>query len=101
MKKKTRAAACGAAKRRKTPPPGEKVGRAGARAAVPRPPAASSDAKATIRRLKRNWRGRGANRGVAGLGRDRFPAGYPNRRGFERELHRAIAYIKRYRPAAR
>ena len=40
--------------------------------------------------------GKSAHRGVAGGGRDGFPAGIPNRRGFERELGRAIAYIQRY-----
>ena len=66
---------------------------------MPRSPAAPNDAKPTIRRLQtatgagaqarsRNWRPRADTD---------FLLDIPNRRGFERELHRAIAYIKRYR----
>jgi diguanylate cyclase (GGDEF)-like protein len=64
---------------------------------APRPPVAPDDAKPAIRRLR--------SRLAAALARiDELQASadtdflldIPNRRGFERELNRSIAYIKRY-----
>jgi PleD family two-component response regulator len=95
MKKKAKASGARTAKQRKGAPA---AGKALVRRAAPvaRPPA-KRDAKAEIRRLKMQLaRRKCADRGVAGGRRDRFPAGIPNRRGFERELNRSIAYIQRY-----
>src|ERR1700676_5133759 len=97
MKKKTRAAASGAAKSRKTA--------AGGRKAPPRPPpapaapplAAPGDAKSAIRRLKAQLARALARIDELQASADTdFLLDIPNRRGFERELHRSIAYIKRY-----
>jgi diguanylate cyclase (GGDEF)-like protein len=88
MKKKTRASVRGAAKGRK--------GRLGPKAAPPGLPPANRD-KATIRRLKRELAQ--AARQVEELqasAETDFLLGVFNRRGFERELDRAVAYIKRY-----
>jgi diguanylate cyclase (GGDEF)-like protein len=102
MKKKTRATAAAASKRRKSG--------AGGRKAAPRTrpakavPAASSalsvaanGAKLTIRRLRTQLGQALAriNELEASADTD-FLLDIPNRRGFERELNRAIAYIKRY-----
>ena len=87
IKKKPRAPEPGAARRRK--------GRA-ARAALPKPPPAERD-KATIRRLKRELAQ--AVKQIEELqasAETDFLLGIFNRRGFERALERAIAYIKRY-----
>lgn len=59
---------------------------------------AAADAKATIRALRSKLKA--AERRVAELeaaADTDFLLGIPNRRGFERELNRAIAYMKRYR----
>jgi diguanylate cyclase (GGDEF)-like protein len=95
MKKKTLAPR-GAAKRPKSRP--------AARKATVRRPAlnevtsgAKADDKATIRRLRRELVQ--AQKRVEELQASAdtdFLLGIPNRRGFERELHRSIAYIKRY-----
>ncbi|MCA6106080.1 GGDEF domain-containing protein [Bradyrhizobium cenepequi] len=106
MKKKKRAAASGAAKRKS----------AAARKAAPRraqpapaqpapaqvapaqaPSAALNEAKATIRRLRAELAAAQAQ--VAELqasAETDFLLDILNRRGFERELNRSIAYIKRY-----
>ena len=91
MKKKTRTAAPKAAKRRKG-------GAAGGRSApAPRPPAASGDAKAEIRRLRKKLARAQARIEQLETSADTdFLLEIPNRRGFERELNRSIAYIKRY-----
>jgi diguanylate cyclase (GGDEF)-like protein len=99
MKKKTRAAAAaGAAKRRKK-------GVVAHKAAPPRgkpvpsspPPAVSHDAKLTIRRLKTELaRARARIEELQASADTDFLLDIPNRRGFERELNRSIAYIKRY-----
>ena len=98
MKKKTRATASRAAKRPKS-------GAAGRKAAPRRTPrgrnpgrrSASSDAKSTIRRLKAQLAQALARIEELQASADTdFLLDIPNRRGFERELHRAIAYIKRY-----
>jgi diguanylate cyclase (GGDEF)-like protein len=88
MKKKPRAPARQAAKRREGP--------AGRKNAPPKLPTADH-AKATIRRLKRELAA--ALKQVEALQASvetDFLLGVFNRRGFERELDRAISYIKRY-----
>jgi diguanylate cyclase (GGDEF)-like protein len=92
MKKKVRAPARQAAKRREGP-----VGR---KNAPPTLPSADRD-KATIRRLKRELAL--ALKQVEELqasAETDFLLGIFNRRGFERELDRAISYIKRYQANA-
>jgi diguanylate cyclase (GGDEF)-like protein len=96
MKKKTRATAASAAKRRKRDA-------AGPKAAPPRirrakaAPAASNGTKSTIRRLRTQLAKALARVGELEASADTdFLLAIPNRRGFERELNRAIAYIKRY-----
>src|SRR5580704_12374327 len=102
MKKKTRAIAAGAAKRRKSavaepkaPPQPAKPGKA---AAAPlRRPAVPNDAKSTIRRLSTQLaRAEARIEELQASADTDFLLDIPNRRGFERELHRSIAYIKRY-----
>ena len=102
MKKKTRATAAAASKRRKSG--------AGGRKAAPRTrpakaaPAASSalsvaanGAKLTIRRLRTQLAKALARiEGLEASADTDFLLDIPNRRGFERELNRSIAYIKRY-----
>src|SRR4029077_1182705 len=98
MKKKTRATASRAAKRPKSGASGRKAAPRRTPAAEPRPPAASSDTKATIRRLKAQLALAQAQIEELQASADTdFLLGIPNRRGFQRELQRAIAYIKRYR----
>ena len=95
MKKKTRATA---AKRRKngTVRPSQAPKRA-APALASRLSAAPNDAKTTIRRLRTQLARAIARIGELEASADTdFLLDIPNRRGFERELHRAIAYIKRY-----
>ncbi|WP_027579703.1 GGDEF domain-containing protein [Bradyrhizobium sp. Ai1a-2] len=101
MKKKRRAAASGAAKRksaaaRKVAP---RRDRAAAAQAAPAqvPSAALNQAKATIRRLRAELAAAQAE--IAELqasAETDFLLDILNRRGFERELSRSIAYIKRY-----
>src|SRR6266702_5040905 len=96
MTKKTRAPASGAAKPRKSV--------AAVREIVPRrvragaaPAASASDAKSTIRRLKTQLaRALARIEELQASADTDFLLDIPNRRGFERELHRASAYIKRY-----
>jgi diguanylate cyclase (GGDEF)-like protein len=102
MKKKTRAPAAGAAKRGKS---GVAEGRAGPRgaksantpASTPRLPVAPDDRKATVHRL-RTQLARALERidELQAHADTDFLLDIPNRRGFERELQRSIAYIKRY-----
>jgi diguanylate cyclase (GGDEF)-like protein len=89
MKKKNRAPVRKAAK------PSE--GRAGSKAAGSKRPA-TDRSKATIRRLRSELAGAQqlVERLQASADTD-FLLGILNRRGFERELNRSIAYIKRYR----
>jgi diguanylate cyclase (GGDEF)-like protein len=103
MKKKTPAAASRVAKRRKSGVAASKAAPLRARktkaaAAVPRrPPAALNDAKPAIRRLKIQLAQalKRIDELQASADTD-FLLDIPNRRGFERELNRSIAYIKRY-----
>jgi diguanylate cyclase (GGDEF)-like protein len=109
MKKKTRVPA-GVAKRRKTgaakPNPGvESKARVKARVKAPRRragpalrlSAAPDDSKATVRRLRAQLAKAQARMAELQASADTdFLLDIPNRRGFERELNRAIAYIKRY-----
>ena len=98
MKKKTSATASGAAKRPKSAAAGRKAAPRRASGPAPRPPAAPDDSKATIRRLKAEVaRTQARIEDLQASADTDFLLDIPNRRGFERELHRAIAYIKRYR----
>src|SRR5882724_4052212 len=89
MKKKTRAPAREAAKRRKGP--------AGRKTTPLGLPSGDRD-QATIRRLKRELAAAlNQIEELQASAETDFLLGVFNRRGFERELDRAIAYIKRYR----
>jgi diguanylate cyclase (GGDEF)-like protein len=103
MKKQTLVPARGAPKRRKDAPAARKA------AAGPRPaPAkgrakgnvganAKADDRATIRRLRKELvQAQKRIEELQASADTDFLLGIPNRRGFERELHRSIAYIKRY-----
>jgi diguanylate cyclase (GGDEF)-like protein len=96
MKKKTTAPASRAARRRKQASTNGKARpRSAAKAA--RGPAANGDARAEIRRLKsRLAKALGRIEQLQTLAETDFLLGIPNRRGFERELSRAISYIQRY-----
>ena len=97
MKKKTRATASRAAKRPKSAASGRKAALRRVSAPAPRPPATSADDKAMIRRLKAQLvRTQARIEELQASADTDFLLDIPNRRGFERELHRAIAYIKRY-----
>ncbi len=66
-------------------------------AAAHKPPAAPNDAKTAIRKLRAQLAQAQARIGQLEASADTdFLLGILNRRGFERELHRAVAYIKRY-----
>src|SRR5258708_27280759 len=96
MKKKARAGAARTAKRRKG---AAAAGKALVRRAAPvtRSPAASGDARAEIRRLKTQLAKANARiETLQAAAETDFLLGIPNRRGFERELGRAISYIQRY-----
>jgi diguanylate cyclase (GGDEF)-like protein len=101
MKKKSKTTALKTAKRRKnavvgrkTAPPRERP----ARAAPPRRPStAPDDPRLAIRRLKVQLAKAFSRIDELESSADTdFLLGIPNRRGFERELNRSIAYIKRY-----
>jgi len=96
MKKKTRVPVSQAAKRRK---PASAKGKAQVHgpASASRRPAAKDDAKAEIRRLKSQLTKALARvEQLQAVADTDFLLGIPNRRGFERELGRAISYIQRY-----
>lgn len=101
MKKKTRRAAPAPAKRRKT----SAATKAAPKRARPAKPPASprlaaappDDARRTVRRLRAQLAKAQARIEELQASADiDFLLDIPNRRGFERELHRSIAYIKRY-----
>jgi diguanylate cyclase (GGDEF)-like protein len=102
MKKKTKATGPKAAKRRKPVTAERKAAPQRARlakesASVPRSSAAPHDAKPTIRRLRGQLARALARIDELQAHADTdFLLDIPNRRGFERELNRSIAYIKRY-----
>ena len=97
MKKKTKALPPKLAKRRKS---GGEIRKVATKTGGRQSPAAAGDAKLTIRRLR-------AQLAVAlqrieelqASANTDFLLDIPNRRGFERELNRAISYIKRYQAA--
>jgi diguanylate cyclase (GGDEF)-like protein len=102
MKKKTRAPAPPAAKSRKhlgakrNAAP-KRAKSAKARVSAPRPAGAPDDAKPAVRRLRSQLAQAQARIEELQASADTdFLLGIPNRRGFERELDRSIAYIKRY-----
>ena len=65
---------------------------------APRSPVEPNDARLTIRRLRTQLAGALKRIGELEASADTdFLLDIPNRRGFQREFHRAIAYIKRYR----
>jgi diguanylate cyclase (GGDEF)-like protein len=79
------------------PPPARKPPAASRSPAARKPPAAPNDAKAAIRRLRAQLAQAQARIGQLEASADTdFLLGILNRRGFERELHRSVAYIKRY-----
>src|SRR6266478_5671186 len=98
MKKKTKAAARKGAKRRKTVMAQRKVApQLPSRASPPRLSIAHNGAKLTIRRLRTQLAKALARiEGLEASADTDFLLDIPNRRGFERELNRSIAYIKRY-----
>jgi diguanylate cyclase (GGDEF)-like protein len=98
MKKKTRATAPKAAKGRKGVVKKRKAKPQRAPlASPPRLPGAPDDAKPAIRRLRAQLAQALARVEELQASADTdFLLGIPNRRGFERELNRSIAYIKRY-----
>ena len=98
MKKKTKAATRGGAKRRKTGMAQGKVGpQFPSRASPSGLSVAQNGAKLTIRRLRTQLATALARiEGLEASADTDFLLGIPNRRGFERELNRSIAYIKRY-----
>jgi diguanylate cyclase (GGDEF)-like protein len=83
--------------KKRTPAPPRKSPKQRKRAAPKRMPAAEA-AKTTIRRLRGELtRARRQIEELQASADIDFLLGIPNRRGFERELGRALAYIKRYR----
>ncbi len=98
MTKKTRKTAARAGKGPKSAASGQKVTPRRSAAPASRPRAAPNGGKATIRRLKAELaRTRAQIEELQASADTDYLLGIPNRRGFERELNRAIAYIKRYR----
>jgi diguanylate cyclase (GGDEF)-like protein len=98
MKKKTRATAPKTAKRRKNDVAQRKPAPQRAPpASAPRLPVAPDGAKPVIRRLRTELaRALARIEQLQASADTDFLLDIPNRRGFERELNRAIAYIKRY-----
>jgi diguanylate cyclase (GGDEF)-like protein len=97
MTKKTKAPASGAAKHRKSGAAERETAPRRVRAGAAPPAASSSDAKSTIRRLKTQLaRAQARIEELEASANTDFLLDILNRRGFERELDRSIAYIKRY-----
>jgi diguanylate cyclase (GGDEF)-like protein len=94
MKKKTRAPTPKSTKSRKS---GGEARKAATQAGRRQSPVAAGDAKLTIRRLQAQL-GEALQRieELQTSADTDFLLDIPNRRGFERELNRAISYIKRY-----
>ena len=98
MKKKTSAPASRAGKRPKSASSGRKTAPRRVSGQESRPPAVSNGTRATIRRLKAELARTQAQIEELQASADTdYLLGIANRRGFERELNRAIAYMKRYR----
>jgi diguanylate cyclase (GGDEF)-like protein len=102
MNKKTRAPVPKLGKRRKTGAAARKAaalrGRPAKASPASRAATASDGARAAIRRLRTQLAAALARIDELQASADTdFLLDIPNRRGFERELHRSIAYIKRYR----
>jgi diguanylate cyclase (GGDEF)-like protein len=103
MKKKPKLSALNAVKRRTSggragtkPDQAGRVKRGKARAKSPSP-ASPADPKLTIRRLRSQLAKAQSRIAELEASADQdFLLDIPNRRGFERELNRAVAYIKRY-----
>jgi diguanylate cyclase (GGDEF)-like protein len=93
MKKKTRDPAGGTGKRRKGSAPRRKA----SLSRISTTPATADRARAGVRHLRVEL-ARALKRieELQASGETDFLLGIPNRRGFERELNRAIAYMKRY-----
>ena len=101
MKKKSRAAASGTAKSRKSGVVVRKSAPHRALTTSTSQPPAASDAKATIRRLRAELAQTKAQiEALQATAETDFLLAILNRRGFERELNRSIAYIKRYHATA-
>ena len=98
MKKKNKAIAPRAAKRLKRVVAGRKATpQRASSASAPRLSVAPNDAKSTIRRLRTQLaRAMARIDELQASAHTDFLLDIPNRRGFERELIRSIAYIKRY-----
>src|ERR1700710_565506 len=97
MKKKTRATASKGPKRPKSAAAGQKAAPRRKATPTPRPAPAPADQRSTIRRLKAELAKAEARIEELQASADTdFLLDIPNRRGFERELNRSIAYIKRY-----
>jgi diguanylate cyclase (GGDEF)-like protein len=97
LKKKTGPAAPRSAKRRKSVVAQRKAGPSRGGRPPPLLAVAPNDGKPTIRRLRAELaRARARIDELEARADTDFLLDIPNRRGFERELHRSIAYIKRY-----
>jgi diguanylate cyclase (GGDEF)-like protein len=101
MKKKTKATAPRNAKRPRSRAASKAAPQRGelakTRASRPQSPLASNGAKSTIRRLRTQLaRALARIEELQASADTDFLLDIPNRRGFERELNRSIAYIKRY-----
>ncbi len=97
MTKKTRATASKGPKRPKSAVAGQKAAPRRKATPAPRPVPALTDQRSTIRRLKAELAKAQARIEELQASADTdFLLDIPNRRGFERELQRSIAYIKRY-----
>jgi len=98
MKKKVRAAAAKGRKRPKSTAAARKIAPQRPSGQGSRSPALPAAARAAIRRLKAELaRAQLQLQELQATAETDHLLGICNRRGFERELHRAIAYIKRYR----
>ena len=98
MKKRTSATASRAGQAKKSAVAGLKAAPRRVSGQESRPPAVSNGTKATIRRLRAELaRAQAQIEELQASADTDYLLGIANRRGFERELTRAIAYMKRYR----